>query len=44
MKTKMILGLSMLVLNDINKLHRKFHLQHVICSVPQVAQETSDIK
>lgn len=44
MKTKMILGLCMLVFNDINKPQRKFHLHYVICSVPQVAQEPSDIK
>lgn len=44
MKTKMILGLSMLVFNDINKPHRKFHLHYVICSVPQVARDTSDIE
>lgn len=44
MKTKMIPGLSMLVFNDINKPHRKFHLHYVICSVPQVAREPSDIE
>lgn len=44
MKTKMILGLSMLVFNDINKPHRKFHLHYVICSVPQVARDASDIE
>lgn len=44
MKTKMISGLSMLAFNDINKPHRKFHLHYVICSVPQVAWEASDIE
>lgn len=44
MKTKMILGLGMLVFNDINKPHRKFHLHYVICSVPQVARDASDIE
>lgn len=44
MKTKMIPGLCMLVFNDTNKPHRKFHLHYVICSVPQVAREPSDIE
>lgn len=44
MKTKMILGLSMLAFNDINKPLRKFHLHYVICSVPQVAWGASDIE
>lgn len=44
MKTKMIPSLSMLVFNDINKPHRKFHLHYVICSVPQVARIPSDME
>lgn len=35
MKTKMIRGLRVLVVNDINKTGRKFHLDYVICSAPQ---------
>lgn len=34
----------MLVFNDINKPHRTSHLHYVICSVPQVARESSDME
>lgn len=37
MKTKMIVKCNMLVFNDINKPHRKFHLCAVIASASQVA-------
>lgn len=42
MKTKMIRSLRVLVFNDINKTQRKFHLDSVICSAPQVAPGPSD--
>lgn len=37
MKTKMILGLGMLVFNDVYMLRGEFHLHYVIRAVPQVA-------
>ena len=40
----MIPGFGTIVLNDINKPCRKFHLRCDICSVPQVVGEPSDIE